>query len=356
MTCHPSSIRKKSSAACVEDKIVGIDTLEELPIVRRLLASSEPAIRHKIRVDVLGQAPDASLERQIARSELARRLLRLRGKDGRIMTYAGRGQTHPYQKWQGPHWTLVCLAEIGYTAGDLSLKPMMDQFYEWLLAPSHLRFPHTLILPGQEDRVRRCGGQEGYAIWYALKLGLDDERTEFLVDRLRGWQWPDGGWNCDKRPGARLSSLHETWIPIRALSLHGRLRKDRRSLAAAERAAEVLLKRRLFKGVRSGRIIDPDFMLLQYPHFYPYNILGGLAVLTEAGFIKDPRCREALDVLESKCLPDGGFPLEKKNFVHATGAVVTRGTFADWGEAGKRRSNEFVTADALRILRAGGRR
>jgi len=287
------------------------------------------------------------LERRIARSQLARRLLRLRGADR---------WPHAYQKWQGPHWTLFCLAEIGYPAGDLSLKPMLDRFYEWLLAPSHLSFPHTFVLEGQEDRVRRCGGQEGYAIWYALKLGLDDERTERLVERLRGWKWPDGGWNCDKRPGACVSSLHETWIPIRALALHGRLRKDRRSLAAAERAAEVLLKRRLFKGARSGKVIHPDFTRLQYPHFYPYNILAGLKVLTEAGFIRDPRCGEALDLLEAKRLPDGGFPLEKRNYVTSTSAVMTRGTFADWGPSGKRRSNEFVTADALHILSAAGRR
>jgi hypothetical protein len=36
-------------------------------------------------------------------------------------------------------------------------------------------------------------------------------------------------------------------------------------------------------------------------------------------------------------------------------AVTTRGTFAEWGPSGKRRSNEFVTAEALQILRAAGR-
>jgi len=311
------------------------------PLIERLLNSHEPAIRRKIRVDVLGEPDDSPDVRRLSEetrtSPLVRSLLRLQGADGRILTYPHRGQSNAYQKWQGPHWTLVCLAEIGYPAGDRSLLPLRDQFYEWLFMPSHLRPPHTLVIPGQEDRVRRCGGQEGYAVWYSLRLGLNDDRTEKLVERLRGWQWPDGGWNCDKRPGARLSSLHETWIPIRALALHGRLRKDSRSLSAAARAAEVLLARSLFRSRRSGRVIAPAFTRLQYPHF-----------------IGDPRCAEALDLLESKRLRDGGFPLERRNFVRAT-SVVSRGTFADWGPSGRSRMNEFVTADALHILKAAGR-
>lgn len=328
------------------------------PLLDRLLNSEEPAIRRKIRVDVFGEPENGPsvrrLSEEIRTSALVRSLLRLRDGDGRIITYPHRGQSHPYQKWQGPHWTLVCLADLGYPPGDRSLLPMRDQFYDWLLAPSHLTPPHTLVIPGQENRVRRCGSQEGYAVWYSLRLGLADDRTETLVERLRAWQWPDGGWNCDKRREARLSSLTHTWIPIRALALHGRLRKDRRSLAAAERAAEVLLTRHLFRGRRSGRVIDPEFTRLQYPHFNPYNILGGLKALTEAGFIGDRRCVEALDLLESKRLPDGGFPLEKRNFKRSS-SVVPRGTFADWGPAGRTRSNEFVTADALHILKAAGR-
>ena len=317
------------------------------PIVERLLGSSEAAVRWKVRSSLLGESPSSKAMRALARevqdSPLARRLLSAPDRT-----------PHPYQKWQGPHFTLICLAEIGYPPGDRSLMPLRDRFYDSLFAEHHFRPPHTLVLAGQEDRVRRCAGQEGYAVWYSLALGLADERTEVLVERLLQWQWPDGGWNCDKRPEARASSFHESLIPLRALSLHGLLRKDPRSLAAAARAAEIFLERRLYRGRRSGRIIHPDFVRLQYPHFYPYNILFGLKVMAEAGFIRDPRCREALDLLESKRLPDGGFPLEKKNWTFSD-TVVTRGTFADWGPSGRRRMNEFVTVEALCILRAAGR-
>jgi hypothetical protein len=44
-------------------------------------------------------------------------------------------------------------------------------------------------------------------------LGLCDDRTDELVSRLVTWQWPDGGWNCDKRSGALTSSFQETLLP-----------------------------------------------------------------------------------------------------------------------------------------------
>jgi hypothetical protein len=283
------------------------------------------------------------IAREISDSPIARRLLRTPDRE-----------PHPYQKWMGPHFTLVCLAEICYPPGDPSLQVLRDRFSRWLTSPRHFTPPHTRVIPGQEDRVRRCAGQEGYAVWYSLKLGLADELTDTMVDRLVGWQWPDGGWNCDVRPGARTSSFHESLIPLRALALYGALRKDRRALDAASRAAEIFLSRRLFRSLRTGDIIDPDFLLLQYPHFYPYDILFGLLVMAEAGFIRDPRCGDALDLLEAKRLPDGGFPLEKRIW-KTSETIVSRGTFADWGPSGSRRMNEFVTADALSVLHAAGR-
>jgi hypothetical protein len=316
-------------------------------IVDRLLHSPEPSVRWKVRTALMGESPDSkpmrALAREIRESVLARRLLSTPDR-----------KAHPYQKWMGPHFTLISLAEICYPPGDRSLLPLRDSFYHSLTNEHHFVPPHTRVIPGQEDRVRRCAGQEGYAIWYSMKLGIADERTDAMVERLIGWQWPDGGWNCDIRPSARISSFHESLIPVRALALYGAQRKDARALAAAARAAEVFLERRLFRSRRTGEVMNPDFLLLQYPHYYPYNILFGLLVMAEAGFVRDPRCKEALDLLESKRLPDGGFPLEKKIW-KTSDTMVSRGTFADWGPAGKRRTNELVTADALFILRAAGR-
>jgi hypothetical protein len=315
-------------------------------IVSRLLHSEEPAVRYKIVVSVLGRDPDAAecqeLRQAIRESPRAQALLSGVGPPGEM-------SPGPYRKWTGAHWVLADLADMGYPPGDQRLLPLRQQIYDWLLGEKHQASIQTI-----DGRVRRCASQEGNALFSLLALGLADERTDELARRLATWQWPDGGWNCDKNPAAHNSSFMESLIPLRGLARHARLTGDADSRAAAERAAEIFLKRRLFKRQSDGRIIADDFVLLHYPCYWHYDILFGLKVLAEAGFIGDPRCAEALDLLESKRLPDGGFPAEKA-YYRVSDKPVSGRVLAGWGGTSKRRMNQWVTADALYVLRASGR-
>lgn len=319
-------------------------------ITSRLLSSPSPIIRYKARKLILGEptesAPMKALRAGIASSPIARKLLSPQGRDGKI-------KPHPYKKWQGPHWTLYCLAQIDHPPGDPRLERLRDTVYDWLLEKKHLLSPRSLSIPGQEDRFRRCATQEGNAIWYSIVLGIDDERTRELVRRLIQWQWPDGGWNCDKRPQARTSSVIESLAPVRALHLAGRRYGDRSALECAARAAEFFLARRLFKRLHDGRIILPEYTKIMYPIQF-YDVLFSLMVMADIGKIRDPRCADALELLASKELPGGGFPVEMKNAVTSR-VLTTRGTYADWGPSGKVRMNEHVTVDALYVLKCAGR-
>ena len=157
---------------------------------------------------------------------MARALLSGREPDGTI-------RTHPYKKWQGPHWTLVSLALIDYPPGDRSLQPMMDQVYRWLLARE---LPGRRTPAGQESRARFCASQEGNAIWYSIRLGLDDERTAQLArtsDPAGGGPTAAGTATTARRP--RQSSFQETAIPIRGLWAFGQRRGDAPALEAAAR-------------------------------------------------------------------------------------------------------------------------
>src|SRR6185503_8137594 len=124
---------------------------------------------------------------------------------------------HPYSKWDGAHWVLTMLAELNYPPGDITLAPLRDQVYDWLLSEGRERFWRRV--KGQ-TAVRYCASVDGNAIWYALKLGLADERTDELAARIMEIQWSDGGWNCDTKATGETSSFHETLIPMRALSLY----------------------------------------------------------------------------------------------------------------------------------------
>lgn len=204
-------------------------------------------------------------------------------------------------------------------------------------------------------RTRIHASQEGNALYALLALGLVDERVDELAQRLVGRQWSDGGWNCDKKPEATNSSFHESLIPMRGLALHAKLTGNEDSRGATGRASEIFLKRRLYRRERGGQIIHSEFKKFHYPPYWHYDFLFALKVLAEAGFIDDPRCQEALDLLESKQLPEGGWPAEKK-YYRVTDKLGNGRSLVDWGGTSKLRMNEWVTADALYVLKAAGRR
>jgi hypothetical protein len=173
------------------------------------------------------------------------------------------------------------------------------------------------------------------------------------VKRLGSWQWPDGGWNCDKRPQARTSSVIETLIPLRGLCLAAARYADRQAARTADRAAEFFLERGLFRRLRDGQPIREDFFRVHYPIQF-YDLLFVLTVMAEAGRLADPRCGEALQLLAARQRADGGFALEECNAVTSL-QPVTRGSRADWGPRGRSRTNPLVSIEALRVLKEAGR-
>ena len=118
----------------------------------------------------------------------------------------------------------------------------------------------------------------------------------------------------------------------------------------------MFLARRLFKRVRDGRVMTPDFAALHYPHYWHYDVLAGLAAMVDIGKIRDSRCTDALDLVEGKRLPDGGWPAEKRYYTVSRGAAMrSNADSVTWGATGRSRMNEWVTVEALAVLRAAGR-
>ena len=330
-------------------------------IIIKLLNSPEPSIRYKILVNVLEEDPLSKqikrLSEEIRNSARVRKLLSSRNKSGEIVS-----KRNVYDKWQGAHWILASLADIGYPEEDESLVPVKDQILVFWLDEFYYKefeaknkadsYKHEGV-PLMQGRYRRCASQQGNALYFLLKLGLIDDRIDALAERLLHWQWDDGGWNCDKNPKAKNSSFMESLLPLRGLALYSRLKKSRKAKAAAVKASEIFLKRELFISQRTGKVIHPEFTYLHYPLYWHYDILAGLKVMAEAGFIDDKRCGRALDLLESKMLNDG-WPAEK-SFYKVSDEIILGADYVDWGGTGKRKSNEWVTADALYVLKKSGR-
>ena len=317
--------------------------------VEELLNSAEPSIRLKTRQDILweppGSRPLARLREEVRSSERVRLLLSERRR--------GVIPVHPYAKWYGAHWVLSTLADLRYPEGDESLIPLREQVYRWLFSEGHMDYSaaHDLYAgPYREvrGRVRAHASMEGNAVYYLHALGIADHRTDELAERLEQWQWPDGGWNCDRAPGAHVSSFTESLLPLRGLAWHSAARGGRGS-EAVRRAAEYFLERRLFLRKHGGGVISERFVKLHYPCYWHYDILFGLKVMKEAGLLGDGRCREAVAMLRSKRLGDGGFPAEEAYY--QTGrSGGSRRSLVGWGGVSRRRMNEFVTCEALAVL------
>jgi hypothetical protein len=141
-----------------------------------------------------------------------------------------------------------------------------------------------------------------------------------------------------------------------------------------------MLIHRLYKSDKTGKTIRPEWTQLHFPMFYFYDILHGLRVLSKLGYGGDERVSDARELLLSKRLTDGTWPLEasysralRRNFVKdpATGKwgsvrdekldpadIYTKGSrvaeipaiYASLGEVG--RPNPWVTLNALRALKS----
>jgi hypothetical protein len=195
---------------------------------------------------------------------------------------------------------------------------------------------------------------EGNFVWYSLLFDLHDDFVDHLVDTIIGWQWPDGGWNCDMKPHVEVSSFTETWVPARALHLYAQKTGDKKAAQVAREAAEVLLSRKLFRRKTNDAIIHKEFVQLHFPVYWHYDVLTGLTLMLEMRLLGDPRSAEALDLLESKQLADGGFPTESRYYRVADHPVAHRSP-VDWGGASKKTMNPWVSIFALRVLKAAGR-
>lgn len=326
-----------------------------------LLRSDEPSIVYRMRL-ALGEPRDDRrmrvLSREVQRSARVQTLLGPRDDRGRIACSKG-----VYAKWQGAHWVMASLADLGYPEADESLFPMRDQILDcWLDETFYLEFEASSRadaykrtgVPVMQGRHRRCASQQGNALHFLVALGLNHDRLACLSERLLHWRWPDGGWNCDKDPNASQATFIHTLHAMRGLFWFGRNSGDAAALEAAEVASEIFLSRRLFKRRSNGAVMKKEFVRLHYPLYWHYDILQALKVLAEMGLVNDPRCADALELLESKRLPDGGWPAESAYYT-VSSTIKLGADYVNWGGTSRRRMNPWVTADAISVLRQAGR-
>jgi hypothetical protein len=251
---------------------------------------------------------------------------------------------HPYGKWRGAFWRLAALVELGVDGSHEGARRALEESLSWLDSPSHRTRP-TIA-----GRVRRCATQEGIGLAAAVALGrTDDDRVARLAGTLVTSQWPDGGWNCDRRPEASHSSFHESWAPIRGLAAYARETGDAAADEAARRGADFLLRHRVYCSERTG---EPHEALarLRFPPYWHYDALVGLTTLARSVGLDDDRAGPALDLLESKRRADGTWRVEGR-WWKRPGSKGSNVEAVDWTST----ADELLTIGCLAVLSAAGR-
>jgi hypothetical protein len=307
--------------------------------VNWLLSSDEPAVRLLTRRDVLGEQTCEDLNEVLTGPKVTTLLSGQQADGG----FGG----HPTRKFDSGFYRLVALVELAIPPRERRAVAAAGHVLDWILSrPRHRGRPAVI-----NGLHRTCANVEGYALAVSCRLGLAaDSRVPRIAEALIEWQWPDGGWNCDRKASGRRSSFHESLAPTWGLHEFAQATDDTVARQTADRAAELFLTHRLFCSLSTGKVISRSWLQLHYPPYWHYDILQALLILSRMGKVTDPRANDALDELERRRRPDGRWEADWqywKRDEHKTTEVV------DWGRKGQ--PNEMITLNALRVLRAAGR-
>lgn len=286
----------------------------------------DPAIRWQVMRNLTNQPGGrvAAERARIAHEGWGAALLALQDVDGQW----GGGAYSP--KWTSTTYTLLLLRHLGLDPGSEKARTAVGRVRERVVLG-------RAAWPFFAYRGETC--ITGMCLALAAYFGVTG--SDEVVDFLFSEQLDDGGWNCDTVNGSKRSSFNTTISVLEGL-LEYELRKGGRVpavSAARARAEEYLLARRMLRSLSTGEVVNPRWKLFSFPPRWHYDVLRGLDYLQSAGRVPDQRCREAIELVESK-RRNGRWPLQNHH----------RGKEHFSMEAGPGQPSRWNTLRALRVL------
>ncbi len=173
---------------------------------------------------------------------------------------------------------------------------------------------------------------------------IQDDRISEIIDYILDHQMSDGGWNCrwDAIPNRSIvGSVHTTLSVLEAFSDYEkygykyRLDDIKKQVLKAQ---EYLLKRDLFKSLKTKKMIHKDMIGFHYPTRWKYDCFRALEYFVDVKHMYDSRMKDALDILKEQL---------SKGYIHKGKAYSGKVHFIlEKGSKGR-----FNTYRALRILK-----
>ena len=267
------------------------------------LMDSDPAIRWQVMRDLLGSPPHAVAEERsrVAKEGWGAALLDLQWEDGSWdggawgpADFSEAEWKESGQAWTSTMWVLALLADLGVDPAD----PRVVDAIERVAANVKWEYAGENYFDGE---VEAC--INGRTVRAGEYFGRD---MTPLVERLLGEQLEDGGWNCEALNGSTVSSFDSTLGVLEGLVEYVAKRgPDARVDDAIDRALEYMYARGLFRGLRSGDVVQDYYLMFTFPSRHNYNVLRILDLVRASGRAPDPRAAEAIEIIRSRRGDDG---------------------------------------------------
>jgi hypothetical protein len=305
------------------------------PAHLKWLLDSDPAIRWQVMSDLTGESAEAiAAERsRVATEGWGAQLLARQSPSGK-WSGSPRGWREDLPK---EHRDLIITLYSLVALMDLGLDPASQQARTMIN-----RVEKRLVFKWLENRPYLHGETEPCINGRILAIGCYFKQpNDALANQLLAEQLEDGGWNCEA-PQSRRSSFHTTICVLEGLLGYERAgRKSAAVTQARRKGEEYLLKRGMFRSLRTGEVIDKRWLRFSYPPFWHYDVLRGLDYLRNAGIKPDSRIADAMEIVMERRHQNGRWPL---NLLHPEFVPLRMET-----EVG--RASRWNTLRALRVLR-----
>lgn len=302
------------------------------PLIQWLL-EGDVSVQFQTHRDILGSQTSVidELQKRIATQGWGKRFLEQRDDQTGLW---GNGIYGP--KWISTHYTLLELKNIG-------LHPTCQQYIESsdILLNKIWSDIGKTKKHSKEVYLDLCVSAMIISICCYAKT--QSPKINEIIDYLLEKQFSDGGWNCNWGRDTK-SSLHTTLSVLEAFRDYETSGYDYRLgdvKEAAPKAWEFILKKRLFRSVRTGEVIDTKMLMLSFPCRWKYDILRCMDYFASAQKSWDERIEEALQVILKKMKKNNHWPVQQKH---------TGKTHFDMEQTGG--DSRWNTLRVLRILKA----
>lgn len=269
-------------------------------IVLKWLLKGDVSIQYQTYRDLL------NIEKPVLRAKIANegwgaKFLSLQNEEGHW------GKDFYQPKWISTHYTLLDLKNLCISPNVKTIKKSISVVLENYKGKDGGINPSKTL-----DTSDVC--VNGMFLNYASYFNAEEVELKSIIDFLLNEHMKDGGFNChSNRIGATHSSLHTTLSVIEGITEYyknGYKYKIKELLNAELQSREFLLRHRLFKSHRTGKIISNQMTRLSYPPRWYFDILRALDYFCLSKVKYDARMQDAIDIILRKRGKDNRWKLQ----------------------------------------------